>query len=75
MKDTHYAERTFEKDGKGGKQGKGSEKGRERRMDSQRREEIKAYKLAIRDFFLLQKITSHTTSVNTERKEILGDKI
>lgn len=48
---------------------------REGRMDSQRREEIKAYKLAIRNFFLLQKITSHTTSINTERKERFGDKI
>ena len=28
---------------------------REGRMDSQRREEIKAYKLAIIDFFLVQK--------------------
>ena len=60
---------------KTGREGSREKEEREGRRDGQRREEVKAYELAIRDFFLLQKITNHTTSINTERKERLGDKI
>lgn len=43
-------------------------------MDSQRREEIKGIQASYKKFFSATKITSHTTSINTERKERFGDK-